>query len=891
MREQTIALIDGHSLFHRAFFALPLLTNQKGQPTNAVYGFLTMLFKLLDDEAPACLAVAFDRAAPTFRHREFDAYKAHRPEMADELRSQGPLLREALAALHVPIYEMDGYEADDVLAMLARRAAAEGMNVILVSGDKDLLQLVGPRVRVVLTRKGISELESYDEAAVRERYGLSPAQLVDVKALMGDPSDNIPGVPGVGEKTALKLIQRFGSLEGVYAHIEEAGGPKLVETLAAHREQAEMSRRLAALVPDVPLEVDLAGCRRREPDGEAFRRLCEELGFRSLIQRLGLASGSPDAQAPEAPAVACRLVPVGEAEAAAAGLRQALAASPDGRLVLIGDEAASALAALPVTPGGPGQAFCFLDLQGALPALAPLLADPAVPKAGHDLKPLARLLRGRGQRLAGAEFDTAIAAYLLDATRSSYRLDDLSVQYLDMAVPPLPGAPAGRGRNGAEPVPLSPEEVAAALAARAGAVAGLRDRLATELADRGLDALFREIEMPLVPVLADMEAAGILVDPATLNELGREFTARAEDLAQEIYALAGEPFNINSPQQLGEVLFNRLGLPAEKKTKTGYSTDASVLEALAVRHPIAAKVLAYRHLVKLLGTYVDGLKAEIDPADGRVHCTFQQTVTATGRLSSTNPNLQNIPIREEQGRRLRRAFVASPGHLLLAADYSQIELRVLAHFSGDEGLVAAFRAGADIHRATAAEVYGVPPETVAPEMRNAAKAVNFGLVYGISDFGLAQNLGIGRAEARAFIAAYFEKFPGVRRYMDEVVARARRDGFVRTLFGRIRTLPEINSRNHARRQFAERTALNTPIQGTAADIMKAVMVRVHRDLAARSLAARLLLQVHDELILEVPEGEMGAARDLVVGAMEGAADLAVPLQVDVKEGPNWYDMR
>lgn len=905
-------LIDGHSLFHRAFFALPPLTTARGQHTNAVYGFLNMLFRLLEDERPEYLAVTFDKGAPTFRHHAFDGYKAHRPEMADELRSQVPLLRAALDALRIPVFELEGYEADDLLGTLARRAAEAGFRVLVVTGDRDLLQLVGPGVEALLTRKGISELERFDAAAVRERYGVEPGQLPDVKALMGDPSDNIPGVPGIGEKTAVRLIQKFGSLAALLERPEEAG-PRLARLLAEHREQAEMSRRLALIVRDAPLDADLEACRRVEPDREAVRRLFTDLEFRSLLRRLGGdGGGRAAARADAAPVAAARAdaaplaavpsVAIAADEEAAreqvAGLRRA--AEGGARLTLVPGRTGLLVAAVfaPAAGGDAGAAGPYAFFPGAIAALedggegrgrlpAPLLAlleAAEIPKQGHGLKPLARLLRRAGRRLAGLASDTAVAAYLLDPTRTGYRLEDLARHHLDRDL-------------GAEEAEGSAEEAATAagegalLAARAAVVAELAPRLERELSARGLDRLYNDVELPLVDVLADMEAAGVLVDPAVLDELGREFAARLETLAAEIYALAGERFNINSTQQLAEILFGRLGLPAVRKTKTGYSTDAAVLEELAGRHPIAALILQYRHFTKLLGTYVEGLRGLIDPRTGRVHTTFHQTVTATGRLSSADPNLQNIPVREEMGRRLRRAFVAPPGHLLLAADYSQIELRILAHFAGDEALVRAFHEGADIHRATAAEVFGVAPDEVTEAMRDAAKVVNFGVVYGISDYGLAQNLNIERAEARGFIDGYFARFPGVRRYMEEIVARARREGMVRTLMGRIRPIPEINSKNYARRQFAERTALNTPIQGTAADIIKTAMVRLHRELEAGGLRARLILQVHDELILEVPEDEVEAARALVTAVMEGAAELAVPLKVDVKVGPNWYEMR
>ncbi len=891
--------VDGHSLFHRAYFALPPLSGPSGQPTNAVYGFLAMLLRLLEERRPDYVAVALDRGTPTFRHETFERYKAHRPEMADDLRSQLPLLRRALEALRIPVVEAEGYEADDVLGALARLARERGLLVVLVSGDRDLLQLVEPGVQAVLTRRGISEMEVFDEERVRDELGVTPAQLVDVKALQGDASDNIPGVPGIGEKTALRLIRRYGSVEELFRRLDEVGG-KTGETLAAHREQVEMARRLAAIVRDVPsvTEEALTAAARRAPAADEVRALFAELGFRSLLKRV--LPGEEEAGAASAPAG-------GEAagEEGRGGLPPTGGA---GYAVVAGDEARGRLAdlaslarrsalAVAYEPGAgialwaPGAEEVLLLAAGAdggLPAedaIGEMLDDEATVKVGHDLKALARACLRRGRRLAGPLWDTAVAAYLLDPGRTGYHLADLCRRYLGGAH----DAEAEGGRS-AGPSDGGGGGGADSLAERAVAAARLLEPMRAEVEALGLAHLAEEVEMPLVPVLAAMEEAGVRVDAAVLEELGGEFASRIGELEAEIHRLVGEPFNINSPQQLAHVLYERLGLPSGRRTKTGYSTDAAVLTELAAVHPVPRLVLEYRHLVKLQGTYVEGLRGLIEPRDGRVHTTFHQTVAATGRLSSSDPNLQNIPVREALGRRIRRAFVAEPGWVLVAADYSQIELRILAHMAGDEALIEAFRRGEDVHRATAARVFGVAPEEVTDEMRAAAKMVNFGIAYGISDYGLAQGLRIEQEEARGVIDGYFERFPGVRRYCRETIERARREGYVRTLFGRIRYLPDLHNRVPARRRFAERTAINTPIQGTAADIIKMAMLRLARGLAERGLRTRLVLQVHDELMVEAPAEETAEAARALVDAMEGAASLAVPLVAEVKAGPDWYDL-
>lgn len=899
-KRKKVVLIDGHSLFHRAFYALPYLTNSQGQPTNAVYGFLTMLLKLIDEEKPLCIATALDRSLPTFRHVAYERYKAHRPQMADELRSQVPYLRRALDALRVSVYELDGYEADDVIGTLANQAAQQGYDVLVVTGDRDLLQVVRPGIEVLLTRKGISDMERYDEEAVRARYGIEPSQLPDVKALMGDPSDNIPGVPGVGEKTAARLIKRFGSLDAILSQREGVRDERFISSILANREQVLMSRALATIVTDAPVEFDPDACLLRDPDRVALRELCDELDFKSLARRLGLEK-APQAL-PETggnghvSGAGARGTASGADQAGWRLVRTAIEADEvlgEMRRRIQGGDEISILPALEPVGGQPGMmALRSVAVQcGSLPphvfiddglaSVRQLLAEPGVRIAGHDLKPFLRLLIGEqtAQRLSGTgqprlSFDTSVACYLLDPLRSGYPLDDMTEKYLGVA--------AGRLTAGVGGTAL--------LAQRVTWLRPLRKRLDEGLASYGLTRLYQEVELPLVSVLAEMEAWGVAVDPAVLDDLGEEFVNRIEALTKEIYELAGTEFNINSPLQLSDILFGKLGLPPVRKTKTGLSTDASVLAKLAPLHPIVPLILEHRQLVKLKGTYIDGLKPLINPVTGRVHTTFNQTVTATGRLSSTDPNLQNIPVRDEIGRRIRRAFVAAPGCVLVSADYSQIELRLLAHISGDSGLIAAFKEGADIHQATAAEVFGVPRDQVTPAMRSRAKAVNFGIVYGISDYGLSENLGITRGEAKEFIENYFRRYPGVRQYCERIVNEARRDGFVRTIMGRIRQLPEINSRNYARRQFAERTALNTPIQGSAADIIKKAMVDVHRGMKDAAPRARLILQVHDELILEVPEEEAASARDYLAKKMEGVMELAVPLKVDVRSGRNWYDM-
>ena len=856
-------LIDGNSLANRAFYALPLLSAD-GVYTNAVLGFLTMLYKVIEDEKPTHVAVAFDVSAPTFRDAMFDGYKGTRKPSPPEFKPQLKLLREVLAVLNVAYFELPGNEADDLLGTLAAKAEAADINAVIVTGDRDSLQLVTPKTTVLMTRKGISEVRRYDPAAVLEDFGVTPPQIIDLKGLMGDSSDNIPGVRGVGEKTAQKLIQQFGSVEAVLEHVAEIKG-KTGETIAAHKGDAELSKRLATIDCAVPLEFDWDRLKLAEPTPEAaplFRRL-QFKAFLPKVERFEKAAGDAPAPVPAAATGGTVHVTTPDGAAAlagraAAGVEVALLVTTDGR------EVAGAALVLPES-----QEVAVLE-AAAVPGLDPLLTGIGGSRlAGHNLKPALQWALRRGLDPVVPAFDTQLAAYLLDSTRASYDLADLARAYGVADIP--------READGPGP--------------RAATLPVLVQRLRTDLAEAGLLDLLDQMELPLTRILAEMEATGVRVDVDGLRRMSQELAGRLAEISQEIYELAGMPININSPKQLADVLFGKLQLPVIKKTGTGApSTDADVLEELAAQHPLPAKIIDFRTLDKLKGTYVDALP-EVVEADGRIHTSFEQTVAATGRLSSKDPNLQNIPIRIEEGRRIRKYFLPREGWLLFACDYSQIELRILAHYSGDPGLVEAFTKGEDIHTRTAAAVYGVAPSAVTPEMRRAAKAVNFGLVYGQTDFGLARQIGSTRAVAREFMEKYFTLYPAVKGYMDETISKARETGYVYTLKGRRRPVPEVNARIFTARQRAEREAINTPIQGTAADLIKLAMIRIWRRLRAERLQARMTLQVHDELVFEVPESELDRLHKLVVEEMEGALPMRVPVRVEAKVGPNWYDMR
>ena len=879
-----LMVIDGNSLINRAFYGIRMLTTKDGQPTNAVYGFVNILLKLLDEEKPDALCVTFDRKAPTFRHLAYEGYKAQRKGMPDELAAQLPVLKDVLAAMNIPRYELDGWEADDLIGTIAARDTAAGWETVIVTGDKDSLQLVtdSTRVKLVSTRMGQTTTKEMTPETFQETYGFAPIHIVDLKALMGDTSDNIPGVKGIGEKTAMDLIQRYQSVEAIYADVEGVEAkPAVKKKLAEGEEQARMSYDLATIRCDAPIDFSPEDARRREPDGPALYELFLTLEFNKLIDKMGL-SGGPAA---------------GRADKPAAGAVRQERVTDRVRMEELVEQwrrepwvAVLALPSLDVVAvawdGGARAALCAADRLEGYNELLRALFSGEIQKVSHNVKDLMHLLLDEGLSTDGFCFDTALAAYLLSPTDGSYELEKLGITYFNQEFPKAKEylAPDAFG-------PLAdPAGPAEAMCAHAALAAALYRALAPKLEELDMHELYYGLELPLCPVLAEMERAGMLVDRRALADFGILLDGRIQADEALIYELAGEEFNINSTQQFGRILFDKLGLPPVKKTKTGYSTNADVLEKLRDKHPIVEAVLDYRQLAKLKSTYVDGL-TKVIAADGRIHTSFQNTVTATGRLSSTEPNLQNIPVRTELGAELRKMFVAPAGRVLVDADYSQIELRLLAHIAGDEHMIAAFRTGEDIHTVTASQVFGVPPEQVTHEMRRRAKAVNFGIVYGISPFSLSQDIGVTRAEAKAYMEKYFEKYSGVHAYMTQVVERAKADGYVSTLMGRRRWLPELKSSNFNLRSFGERVALNMPIQGTAADLIKKAMLRVDGRLRREGLEARLVLQVHDELIVECPEGEAEQVQRLLAEEMEHVAELAVPLTAEAHAGKSWAEAK
>ncbi len=906
----SLYIVDAMNFLFRAFHALPPLTTTQGVQTGAIYGLCQMILRIEREQRPTHLCVVYDAPGGNFRHQIFPEYKAHRPPMPPELAGQLAMVRRVVEAFGLTQLEVSGFEADDIIATLAKLAAAAGMEVVICSSDKDLLQLCDGNVAVLDTMKN----RRLGPAEVKEKFGVEPAQVGDVLALMGDSIDNVPGVPGIGPKTASELINRFGSLEALLAGAHEIKGKRgvsIVEATPAIR----LTRELVRLREDVPLPKTLEELHRIDPDKEQLRGLFRELEFSRLVDQLspsGAAAIAPHAEEPLAPAPVPEALPeapppppvpiVADAAALAVLIGQIEAAGELGLSGLYdGDSSVRAdlvglgfalpdgtRAYLPLCHRYLGAPACLAE-NAALAALAPLLTSTAIRKHVHDGKTLSVLLRQRGITLAGVASDSMLAAYILDASRTRYELEVV-------AATEGVGRPAGRGTwmgTGASARPgadLSVEEVGARLGAEAAAALALAAPHGAKLVAAGLEALYRTMELPLADVLAKIESRGIALDTDKLREIGVEVGGSLAALEAEIHALAGGPFNIASNKQLAEVLFGKLGLPVGRRTKTGPSTDADTLEELASIHPVPAKIVDYRTLAKLKGTYIDALPALVNPTTGRLHTSFNQAVAATGRLSSSNPNLQNIPIRTELGRRIREAFVAKPGHLLVSADYSQIELRILAHFSQDPAFLDAFRSGQDIHLRTAAEVFGVPPESVTAEHRRIAKAINFGLVFGQSDFGLAQVLRIPRAQARLYIESYFTRYAGVRAYMERAIAEARASASVSTLLGRRRPLPEIRATRAQDRAYAERIARNTPIQGSAADLLKLALIRIEHALEAGEApvsGAALLLTVHDELVFEVPAAGAEELKRWVKNEMESVYELAVPLVVDVGAGPTW----
>jgi DNA polymerase-1 len=919
-KKPLLVLLDGHGIIHRAYHALkePLVVRKTGEVVSAVYGLANTILNVLEQLQPTHIAVALDPKGPTFRHEMDETYKAHRPEAPEDLRAQIDRCVDLLDAFSIPIYQVPGFEADDVLGTLAHEAAEQGIDTFIVSLDSDMVQLVEPRVRVFMFRPYQRDTITYDEAAARERYGFDPPQMVDFKGLKGDASDNIPGVPGIGEKTAVKLIEQFGSLENVYARLDEVEPEKLRELLRSHEEQARHSKDMATIRTDVPVALDLQAAEVGRFERRKVLDIFRELEFRSLLSRIPDYEGVGEEQPPleevkAAPAGAYRTV---SDEDALRSLAQRLA----GAGLFAFDTETSEIAAMrahlvgiSVSPA-PGEAYYIpvghppelggieqLPLATVLAVLGPLFEDQSLAKVAHNGKYDMLMLANQGVWVRNLACDTMVAAYLLGEGGSGegYRsgaslgLKWLAAERLGVEMTEITAILGKRGPKQLSMTQVPVEAVSDYACADADMTLRLRDVLERELREQNLWSLFAEVEMPLVPVLTRMEMAGVALDVAALREMSQQLGEQVRTLEREIYAEVGHEFNIGSPPQLSVVLFEELGLPKSRRTKQGASTDAQVLEGLRGVHPAVDLILQYRQLTKLKSTYIDTLPALINPKTNRIHTTFNQTVTATGRLSSNDPNLQNIPVRTELGGQVRRAFIArdiGPDPYLLAADYSQIELRILAHLCKDPGLLEAFHRDEDIHAATASQVFGVPIDEVTPEMRRRAKVFNFGVLYGLTGFGLSQREGISREEANTFIETYFQKYTCVKEWRESVIADTRKNGYAETIMGRRRYVPAISSANQQVRAAAERIAVNMPTQGTASDIIKVAMNRIDAELEERGMATKMLLQVHDELIFEGPAAELDGLREMVLRIMPASLDLAVPLKIDVKVGKNWGDL-
>lgn len=898
MSTEKLMIIDGNSILNRAFYGLQgaqLLAASDGLHTNAIFGFLNILNKFLEEEKPQYLCVAFDLKAPTFRHNEFSGYKATRKGMPPELAEQMPYMKEVLDAMNIKRLEMEGFEADDIIGSVSRCAQEKDMQVVIVTGDRDSLQLASETTRILMpiTRAGRTETEEYDVNGVIERYGVTPQQFIDVKGLMGDKSDNIPGVPGIGEKTALELIKTFGSIDEIYENLDKIERKSVREKLEANRELAFMSRHIATIERNMPTLCRLDELKRGEYDAERLYELFKRLEFRSLIEKFGLGDNG---KKPETPLkeLTFHIVdgPFGLAETAASVKKRGEAAVFqlidriglfDYRLAGIALSWGEENAYVRIGEGISEELF--------LQQFGPVFSDRSVRIYGHDLKNLIVYLKRKGYSFAGMAFDTMIGAYILNASRDTYTVAELSHEYLGYTFESVQEL-CGKGKSFTPFCDLPADKLSKAAVRHGRTVLELTGVITEIIGRNGQDMLCYDIELPLVEVLADMEYRGFKVNTDALVRFSAALDEKIEASANEIYVMAGEVFNINSPKQLGCILFEKLGLPVLKKTKTGYSTDAQALDQLASKHGIIPKILEYRQLTKLKSTYAEGLLNVVSPTTGRIHSSFNQTVTATGRISSTEPNLQNIPIKLEMGREIRKVFVPeSDEYLLSDADYSQIELRVLAHITGDSNMIGAFRNNEDIHTATASGVFNVPKDQVTALLRSRAKAVNFGIVYGIGDFSLAKDLGITRKEARRYIDDYLDKYPGVKNYMHETVEKGKLNGFVETMFNRRRYLPELKSSNFNLRSFGERVAMNMPIQGSAADIIKIAMVKVYKELSEHNMKSRLILQVHDELIIETHISEKEQVECILRDCMQNAVKLEVPLVAEVKTGFNWYETK
>jgi DNA polymerase-1 len=891
VKKKRLFLIDGSALAYRSYFAFirnPLFSS-KGENTSAVFGFTNAVMRLVKDENPDCLAVVFDTAAPTFRHEQFPEYKATREKMPDEMRNQLPRIREVIEAMRLPILEEEGFEADDVMGTLARVAKEKGMETVLVTGDKDFMQLIDADVKVFNPRKSGSESEIIDEEKVRERFGVGPNKVIDVLGLMGDTSDNVPGVPGVGEKTAVELIQKYGSLEAVLDHADDISRKNVRENLLEHKEQALLSKRLVTIDTHVPLDVHLEDLILQERDDERLAELFKDLEFTKLLEEV-----TP--QRAEAEVRYHTIIEETELDDLVSSLRKMGGFTIDlettsqnpMEAAIVGISIAYAPHEAYYIPVGHSTGK-NMDRSYVLNELRSLLQNPTIKKCGQNIKYDMIVLWRAGIQLEGIDFDTMVASYLLNPSGRQHNLDVLSLEHLGHKMIPITDL-IGKGKNQIS--------MADALVPRASEYAcedadmthQLRQLFEPKLLALELDQLFRTVEMPLISVLAGMEMNGVSIDVDFLRSMSQRLDHDLNVLAEEIYSDAGEQFNINSPKQLAVILFEKLKLPIVRRTKTGPSTDVGVLEELAKEHELPKRLLEYRQMMKLKSTYVDALPQLVHGKTGRIHTSFNQTVTVTGRLSSSDPNLQNIPIRTDMGREIRKAFIpADPEHFILSADYSQIELRIMAHLSGDTTLRRSFLNDEDVHARTAALVFGVSPEQVTPDHRRQAKVVNFGIMYGMGAFGLAQQLEIRPDEARAFIDNYFERYPGVREYTFFTVAKAKELGYVTTLLNRRRYLPEINSDDRRKREFAERTAINTPIQGTAADLIKVAMIHISDAIRKNALKTKMILQVHDELVFEVPQAELETASTVIKEKMERAIALSVPIKVDIGIGRNWYE--
>ena len=890
-----LLLFDGNALVHRAFHALPPLTQSKtGELVNAVYGFASTLLKVFADFRPTHWAVAFDRPVPTFRHEMFEEYKAQRPATPEELKSQIRKVHQLVEAFHIPIFEIDGFEADDVLGTLSKQADEQGIETIIVTGDNDMLQAVLPRVKALTPRRTFTDTVLCGEEAVEQKYGIKPEQLPDLKALVGDVSDNIPGLPGIGPKTATKLLQQYGNLQGIYDHIEDITPGKLQYTLREYRTQSFQSKELSTIVKYVPIKLDLKTCQVSHYDRNEVAGLFQELEFINLLPRLPQLK----AEISRSSAVRCQVV---NTEAALEQLIDELEKAQDLAIEIVttGEKAARAdLVGIAISPSR-GKAFYIplghqglnqpsqLLLTQVIARIKPILENANIGKIAYNGKHVMAALTGSGVEVKNFNFDPMLAAYLLG--EKNLGLKALAFNKLGIEIV-TPAELCGTGKKQNSVSMLEANRVADCACTSVDIVWTLKENLEAELRKWDLWQLFTDVEMSLIPVLVAMEKNGILLDTDLLREMSLGMGKELLRLEKEIYGSVGHQFNINSPQQLGKVLFEELRLPQSRRTKTGYSTDASVMEALRGTHPVIELILKYRQLSKLKSTYVDALPALINHKTGRLHTSFNQTGTATGRLSSSDPNLQNIPIRGEMGSKIRKAIIAQSGVYLLSADYSQIDLRVLAHLSQDPGLIAAFAYDEDIHATTASKIFGIPVDKVTSEMRRNAKTVNFGVVYGMSDYGLEQATNLSREEASRFIALYFEKYPRVKEYLEATKEQARKLGYVQTVLGRRRFLPEINSANRMVREAAERMAINAPVQGSSADIIKIAMINLHREMVKRRLSSKMLLQIHDELLFEVPEGEVEEMKSLVTELMSSAVELCVPVKIDIKLGRNWGEM-